>query len=81
MNYENKTTNDNYPKTLVIRNTKEGLIWQIYHVQKLSEAEWLAKNAHNNSFYGITLEDYQPNEEETFTNWREESKQTLKELL
>ena len=71
--YKQTSTSDIYPKTLVIRNTKDGWIWQIYHVQAEHEAERLANNARKNGFYGITLEDYNPSFEETFTNWREEA--------
>ena len=49
-----------YPKTLVIRNSPDGMIWQLYHVKNNQEATTLAENAHNNAFYGITLEDHQP---------------------
>lgn len=69
---QDNTTDEIYPKTLIIRNEFEGLIWQIYHVDKLSVAERLAANATANGFYGISLEDYQPQEEETFPNWRQE---------
>lgn len=71
MIYEDKSTTSNYPKTLMVRNTKGGLIWQTYHVQKQSEAEKLAANAYANGFYGSTLEDYQPEYEETWPDWRE----------
>jgi hypothetical protein len=60
-----------FPKTLVIRNTPGGMIWQIYHVKAQYEADRLTKNALRNGFYGITLEEYQPDEEETFPDWRE----------
>ena len=33
------STKNEFPKTLVIRNSKGGMIWQIYHVQKESEAD------------------------------------------
>ena len=66
------TTGFKYPKTLVIRNTIGGMIWQIYHVSNLRQAQYLARNAKDNVFHGRTLEDYQPNEEETFPNWRME---------
>jgi len=61
-----------FPKTLVIRNTPEGMIWQIYHVNDQREADILSRNAHNNGFYGITLEDYQAGYEETWPGWRNE---------
>jgi hypothetical protein len=69
--YTDLTTNNNYPKTLMIRNEKGGLIWQIYHVQKESEAVKLATNANRNGFYGTTLENHQPEQEETWPDWRE----------
>ena len=72
------TTND-FPKTLMIRNHKGGMIWQIYHVQKESEAKKLESNAYNNGFYGSTLEDYQPNEKETWPDWRETCPKSLLE--
>lgn len=61
----------NYPKTLVIRNHEGGMIWQIYHVDKLVEAERLANNAYANGFFAITLEDYNADLEETWPDWRE----------
>ena len=69
--YKDISTNDNYPKTLIFRNHEGGLIWQICHVQKESEAAKLAVNATRNGFEAITLEDYQPEEEETWPDWRE----------
>jgi hypothetical protein len=68
--YTDISTQNNYPKTLVIRNTPEGMIWQIYHVNNLQEAEGLASIAKSNGFYGITLEDYQPEHVETWPGWR-----------
>lgn len=69
--YTDISTDTSYPKTLVIRNHLGGLIWQIYHVQKESEAIKLADNATKNGFEAITLENYQPDEEETWSDWRE----------
>lgn len=70
--YTDKSSNDNYPKTVIIRNHLGGMIWQVYHVQALYEAEKLATNATANGFQAITLEDYQPDMEQTAPNWREE---------
>ena len=64
------STNDNFPKTLVIRNTPDGMIWQIYHVKNQNEADKLAQKATSNAFMGITLEDHQPEHEETWPGWR-----------
>ena len=65
------STSELFPKTLVVRNHEGGLIWQIYHVQKQSEADRLAANAHANGFYCLTLENHQPDYEETWPDWRE----------
>ena len=69
--YTDRSSNKEYPKTLIIRNQSDGLIWQVYHVQAKHEADRLAKNATNNGFMYITLEDYQPDMEETWPDWRE----------
>jgi hypothetical protein len=79
--FENISTNRNWPKTLVIRNTKGGMIWQIYHVENDAQAIHLASNADDNGFYGITLEDYKPYESETFPNWRMEMARSFISLL
>jgi len=71
MTYTDLTTDNVYPKTLFVRNTPGGMIWQVYHVQKESEAQKLAQNATNNGFFGITLEDHQPDHNETWPDWRE----------
>ena len=65
------STDDNYPKTLLIRNSVGGMIWQIYHVEERIEAVKLSKCANSNGFYGITLEDYQPEHEQTWPDWRD----------
>jgi hypothetical protein len=59
-----------YFKTLHIRNTHGGLIWQVYHVKNISEAAQLTKNAMCNGFYSASLVDY-TGEEETWPDWRE----------
>lgn len=69
--YIDISTTEIYPKTLMIRNHKLGCVWQVYHVQKQSEADKLTANAWKNGFYGSTLEDYQPDYEETWSDWRE----------
>lgn len=69
--YNDISRKSEYPKTLVIRNTIGGLIWQIYHVEAQHEAKILSSNATMNGFQGITLEDYQPEMEETWPDWRE----------
>lgn len=69
--YTQTSKDNNYPKTLVIRNHKGGAIWQIYHVHKEREAILLSNNATRNGFYAITLEDHQPEMEETWPDWRE----------
>ena len=70
--YIDISNTEKYPKTLVIRNTSEGMIWQLYHINNEFEAKKLATTAHSNGFYGLTLEDHQPEEEETFPTWRQD---------
>jgi hypothetical protein len=60
-----------YPKNLIIRNHLGGMIWQVYKVEKYSEADQISANATRNGFEAITLEDYDPKMEETFPDWRE----------
>jgi hypothetical protein len=79
--FEDISKGDTYPKTLVIRNSVNGYIWQIYHVDNIYQAFYLSKGAKANAFEGRTLEDYQPNEEETFPNWRMEMARTFVEML
>lgn len=47
------------------------MIWQVYHVQKQSEAEKISANAHRNGFDAITLVDHEPETKETWPDWRE----------
>lgn len=69
--YADISTTNTYPKTLMIRNHPGGAVRQVYHVQKKSEADKLSNNAYKNGFHGSTLEDYRPDEEETWADWRE----------
>jgi hypothetical protein len=55
----------------MIRNHGGGMIWQVYHVDNINDVERLTSNAHRNGFYGSTLEDHQPEREETWPDWRE----------
>jgi hypothetical protein len=71
MAYSNTSSNEDYPKSLIIRNTVGGMIWQVYTVEKLTEAEKLAVNATANGFFGITLEDFDEDQEETSPGWRD----------
>lgn len=59
-----------FPKTVFVRNTIGGLIWQVYHVDNLKQAESLADNATRNGFECVTLND-KTNDEETWPDWRE----------
>lgn len=68
--YTDTSTTDDYPKTLMIRNHEGGMIWQVYHVKSKKEADFLSENAFHNGFYGSTLENYQPEYEETLLDWR-----------
>ena len=72
--YTDNSTNNSYPKTLIIRNHEGGMIWQVYHVEKKIEAERLADNAFGNGFLAITIEDFKPDMEQTWGDWREVSR-------
>lgn len=69
--YKDNTTTPEFPKTLLIRNTPGGMIWQIYHVQKKIEAERLSTNAFKNAFLSCTLVDYKPEYKENAPDWRD----------
>jgi len=74
------TKGSTFPKTLAIRNTVGGWIWQIYHVDNNLQALYLAETADSNGFEGRTLEDYHGGKE-TFPNWRMEMARELVRLL
>ena len=69
--YNDLSTGSKWPKTLMVRNHDGGMVWQVYRVKKQSEAEKLTYNANLNGFHGTTLEDHQPEIEETWPDWRE----------
>lgn len=58
-----------FPKTVLIRNEQGGMIWQIYHVDNLKQAEILADNATMNGFECVTLND-KTDHEESFPDWK-----------
>lgn len=68
---KNKT--EEYPKTVVVRNSPDGMIWQIYHVDNEFQARHIIKGAQDSAYEGVTLEHHQPEHKETFPNWREET--------
>jgi hypothetical protein len=70
--YKDLSNSNEFPKTLLIRNSVGGMIWQVYHVNNLHEVEVLSKNATNNGFESVTLVDYDISYEETFPDWRSE---------
>jgi len=66
----NDVSTGGFPKTLEVRNTEDGMIWQIYHVKGQSEIDTLYKNAINNAFQSVTVVNHDPVQEETFPDWR-----------
>ena len=68
--YRDDSTTSTYPKTILIRNHEGGMIWQVYHVRNEKEAIGLMNGATKNGFMDITLEDHQPEMEETVLGWR-----------
>lgn len=79
--FENNTQDNKFPKTLEIRNTEDGMIWQIYHINNLKEAEILSINAAKNGFYSRRVVDFRKEEEETFPDWRTHCCESLKAVL
>lgn len=79
--YRNTSTKNEFPKTLLIRNTKGGMIWQIYHVNNSSEAKLLSQNATNNGFEDRELTDHDISYKETFPDWRETGKKLVEKAL
>lgn len=80
--YRNTSILEEYPKTLLIRNTVGGMIWQIYHVEKESEAAKLSDRATLNGFQDCELTDYKEDQEQTWPDWRESEggKEICKEI-
>jgi hypothetical protein len=69
--YKDISTTESFPKTLMIRNHDGGMIWQLYHVDSLDDVKKLTSNAQRNGFYGSTLEDHQPENAETWPDWKQ----------
>ena len=59
----------NYPKTLVIRNSYGGMIWQAYHIHNDEEKDILESNAQKHGFICF-VKDYNYTDE-TSPGWRE----------
>jgi hypothetical protein len=79
--YKNHSDSNNFPKTLEIRNTAGGMIWQTYHVNNLKEAELLSKGANKNGFQCRTLVNFREDCKETFPNWRNNCHKKLQKVL
>ncbi len=79
--FNNISTDSLWPKTLVIRNSKGGLIWQVYHVNNDAQAIYITEGAHDNGFESVTLQDYDGEMVETFPNWRMELARQFESLL
>lgn len=75
--YKNISTTTEFPKTLVVRNTPDGMIWQIYHVKTERGAKIIAEGADRGGFEGVTLENHQPELEETFPNWQNDIRNSV----
>jgi|WetSurMetagenome_2_1015567.scaffolds.fasta_scaffold55296_4 hypothetical protein len=78
--YLDVSSSPDYPKSLMVRNSVGGMVWQHYRVRSKAEADALCANSWNNGFYGSTLEDNNPYEE-TYPNWREECTDEIKAIL
>lgn len=76
----NLSSDEVYPKTVHIRNSVDGCVWQVYHVNNINEAKMLGRNSLKKGFERTDLVDYSPCEE-TFPNWRESCDDEMKEVL
>lgn len=63
------STNNNYPKTLLIRNEVGGMVWQLYHVPSLESAILLAYTSRTQGYEDQELVDYKPESEENYPEW------------
>lgn len=71
-NFVDVSTSSVFPKTLIIKNTEDGLwIWQVYHVNNAEEASILSGNAAGNGFLYRELRDYDGEAVETWPDWRD----------
>lgn len=61
-----------YPENtqLLIRNTRGGLVWQVYTIRDSIERDLLEKTARTNGFQGFCIE-YESTMNETWPNWRD----------
>lgn len=78
--FYNNTKDDIFPKTLEIRSTCGGFIWQLYHINNLQEAEIISYSSSLNGFQSRMIQDYYETDE-TFPNWRNECSEELKKVL
>ena len=77
MNYQDISTNEQFPKTMTMQAQPNGAYWQIYHVRDNSEVKMLKEGATRNGYEVITLKDYNGQLEETFSNWRGEQEVSI----
>lgn len=76
-----KSISPKFPKTLLIRNTKGGGIWQVYHVDNFAQAIFLSNNAKRNGFEEQTLIDLDTSFSETFPGWMSEMAKDFQAML
>lgn len=69
--YKDKTTNVHYPKTIKVRTEPDGWVWKVFHPKNKQETEEIMARHTSRDYNGITLEDYDPNVEESNPDWRE----------
>lgn len=71
LKFETSDSSDNdYPKTLLIHNDRHGIIWQVYHINDIIEQEIIMEGAKRNAFMYIRAINYDSEYEETFKDWR-----------
>ena len=58
-------------KQLLIRNTHDGMIWQVYNISDQREINILERNARANGFQSFEIVSSADPYEETFPGWRD----------
>ena len=70
--FEVEDFSDNgFPKTMRIHNSKDGLIWQIYHVNDKIEQDIITEGAEISAFEYVGITNYDESYEESSPGWRD----------
>lgn len=71
-NFEVEDFSDNvFPKTMCIHNSKGGLIWQVYHIHDKIEQDIITEGAEISAFEYVSIINYDDSYEESSPGWRD----------